>query len=75
MINTANKTTSAPERNVLHRRIGSTLYRVGIEFNPNAKEALDDKILRLLKNDLRTAGENATMEPLQADWLPERGSL
>ena len=46
MINSANMTTSTPERNVLHRRIGSTLYRVGIEFNPNARESLDEKILR-----------------------------
>ena len=75
MINSANKTTSKPERNVLHRRIGSTLYRVGIEFSPNARESLDEKILRLLKNDLRPLGGNVTMEPLQAGWLPERGSL
>ena len=64
--------TTAPEQFVLQRRIGSTLYKVGIHFNPNAKEALNEKVLRLLKNDLQTAPEHAKMESLQADWLSER---
>jgi len=59
---------------ILTKRIGSTVYRVGIHFDRNVKESLDAKILRLLKNDLNTASSHDTMEPLQAGCLPERGS-
>jgi hypothetical protein len=66
--------TTAPEPFVLHRKIGSTHYKVGIYFNPDAKETLDDKIRRLLKNDLKAAPDCAKMDSLQAGWLSERGS-
>ena len=74
MNNTAKSLTSVPEPYVLQRRVGSTLYRVGIHFNPNAKETLDDKVRRLLKNELQSAPDNAKMDSLQAGWLSERGS-
>jgi len=61
-----NQTQAATESFVLRRRIGSTTYRVGIYFNPNAKETLKDKVCRLLKNDLQSAPEDATMASLQA---------
>jgi len=73
-MNTKNNSTTNPEPFVLHRRIGSTIYNIGIYFNLNAKETLNEKIGRLLINDLQNAPENATIEPLQADWLSERGS-
>ena len=59
----------------LRRQIGSTTYRLGIYFNPNAKETLNEKVCRLLKNDLQSAQEDATIKPLQAGCLSERGSL
>ena len=65
---------SASEPFVLQRRIGSTLYKVGIYFNPEAKETLNEKVRRLLKNDLQSATESVKMESLQADWLSERSS-
>ena len=74
MKTTAKDQTQAPESSVLYRRIGSTHYRVGIHFNPNAQETLNEKVLRLTKNDLQSAPQNATMKPLQADWLSERSS-
>ena len=58
----------------MRRRIGSTIYRARIFFNPEAQETLDDKVLRLLKNDLRTEASHGKIEALQADLLPERGS-
>jgi len=70
MKNTAKQTTTAPGPFVLHRQIGSTLYKIGIYFNPAASETLEDKILRLLRNELQSAPENAKMESLQAGWLP-----
>ena len=72
MNSTVKKTTVAPEQFVLYRRIGSPTYKVGIHFNEKARETLEDKILRLLKNDLNLRPKNATMEALQAGWLPER---
>ena len=69
------QSVAAAESFVLRRRIGSTTYRLGIYFNPNAKETLPGKICRLLKNDLQSAPENATMASLQADGLSERGTL
>ena len=63
------------ERHSVLRRIGSTNYRVGIHFNQNSNETLDDKILRMLKNDLQSPAENVNLNPLQAGWLPERSSI
>jgi len=69
------QTTVAPEQFVLHRRIGSTNYRARVFYNPDAKETLEEKVRRLLKNDLHSAPGGAKLELLQAGWLPERGSL
>jgi len=74
-MNTANNQTTTPEPFVLQRRIGSTLYRVRARFSETNKETLDDKILRLLKNDLNFPSSYATMNTLQTGWLPERSSL
>ena len=74
MSNASKIQTTAPEPFVLYRKIGSTHYKVGIHFNPDAKETLDDKVRRLLKNDLKSAPNQGKMYSLQADWLSERGS-
>ena len=34
------------------KRIGSVIYQVSVNFKPDAKETLDKKIVRLIKNDL-----------------------
>jgi len=60
---------------VLQRKIGSTVYNVRIYTRPDTGETIHEKVLRLIKNDLKLSARNATMEPLQADWLPERSSL
>jgi hypothetical protein len=33
------------------RRIGSTTYRVGVHFSKTSKETMDEKILRLVRNE------------------------
>jgi hypothetical protein len=66
---------SATEPFILHKQIGSTLYKIGINFSATASETLDKKIRRLLINELKAAPNNATMDSLQAGWLSERGSL
>ena len=73
-MNTANNQTTTPEPFVLRRQIGSTTFRVRLFFNPDARETLDEKVRRLLKNDLQSAPENATIGSLQAGWLSERSS-
>ena len=48
-------TTSEPTAPVLVRKIGKTTYMVGIHFSQTSKETMDDKVLRLIKNDIRNA--------------------
>ena len=35
-----------------NKRIGPIIYEVGIHFKKDAKETMDTKILRLIKNDM-----------------------
>ena len=35
-----------------NKRIGSVTYEVGIHFKSDAKETMDKKIMRLIKNDM-----------------------
>jgi len=34
------------------RRIGQTTYRVNVHFSETSKETVEDKILRMLRNDV-----------------------
>ena len=34
------------------KRLGSTVYEVRVCFNQDAKETMDDKIMRLIRNDI-----------------------
>jgi len=34
------------------KRIGKTTYRVRVHFNPNSRETMTDKIIRMLKNEV-----------------------
>ena len=40
---------------VMHKRIGSIVYEVVFHFNPNAKETINDKKLRLIRRDMEAA--------------------
>ena len=73
-MNTVKRLTT-PEPYVLKRRIGSTTYRVRLHFNPESRETLDDKVLRLLKNDLNLSPSHGRMDLSQTGRLPERSSL
>ena len=48
--------TTAPEPKAdqpdLVKRIGKTTYKVKVHFNPNAKESMSDKIIRMLRNEV-----------------------
>ena len=45
------KKLTNPEPYVLQRRIGSTLYTVKAYFSEKTSETLEDKILRIARND------------------------
>ena len=57
MAKTKNTATTATEQTspVIVRKIGKTTYMVGIHFGQTSKETMDDKVLRLIKNDIRNA--------------------
>jgi hypothetical protein len=47
------------EAGTFKRRIGSTVYRVGVHFSRTSKETANDKIIRLVKSET-TAGKEVT---------------
>jgi len=47
-----NTTAARAEQPDLVKRIGKTTYRVKVHFNPNSKETMSDKIIRMLKNEV-----------------------
>ena len=49
-MNTVKRRTT-PEPYVVKRRIGSTIYTANVYFSEITSETLEDKILRLAKND------------------------
>lgn len=65
------KKPTNPESFVMQRRIGSTTFNVNVHFNKEGRETLEEKVLRLMKNDLNFIAKNANIKPLQAGWLPK----
>ncbi len=39
---------------VIVRKIGNTTFKVGIHFSKDSKETMNDKVDRLLRNELQT---------------------
>ncbi|MCL2634983.1 MAG: transposon-encoded TnpW family protein [Oscillospiraceae bacterium] len=58
----------------IRKRIGSTIYEVRSYFNPAAKETVEEKLLRIIRNDLTNGVNRAIMKLSQTERLPERGS-
>jgi hypothetical protein len=50
-------TTAAPR--TITRRIGNTTYKVNVHFSKTSRETMNDKIMRLIKNEAsaKAAGE------------------
>ena len=61
------------------RRIGGTTYKVRVVFNESGGETMEDKILRIVRNDMVTSdgtcGKIKTDEPLTLDFSGVRGFL
>ena len=49
------------EKETFSRRIGSTTYRVGVHFSQTSRETMDEKIIRLIRNESAQAGRVANL--------------
>ena len=59
----------------LTRRVGSTTYKVRVHFSENGQETMEDKIIRLIRNDaLDSKAECGIMELPQMSRQPERSA-
>jgi hypothetical protein len=58
----------------INRRIGSTVYEVEVYVKKCAGETAEEKIMRLIRNDLNLAPGHGKMMLPQTGRLPERGS-
>ena len=57
------------------RRIGGTTYKVTVVFNENGGETMEDKILRIVRNDMVTNdGTYAIIETPQMSRQSERSA-
>ena len=64
------------KENVITRRIGSTTYKVRVEFCENATETMEEKILRMVKNESLTNGnECGIIESPQMSRQSERSAV
>ena len=51
-IDKSTATTPKAEQPDLVKRIGKTTYHVKVHFNPNSRETMSDKIMRMLRNEV-----------------------
>ena len=57
------------------RRIGGTTYKVKVVFSDTEKETMEDKILRIVRNDMVTSdGTYGIMETPQMSRQSERSA-
>lgn len=61
--------------NYMTRRIGSTTYKVKVVFNDTGQETMEDKILRMIRNESMENEEKCgIMEPPQMSRQSERSA-
>ena len=64
------------KENVITRRIGSTTYKLKVYFSENATETMEEKILRMVKNESLTNGnECGIIESPQMSRQSERSAV
>ncbi len=57
------------------RRIGGTIYKVKVVFSDTEKETMEDKILRMIRNETVTTGRTyAIMDSPQMSRQSERSA-
>jgi hypothetical protein len=57
------------------QKIGSTAYTVNVFYGTPKAEPFEDKILRMMKNELNAGAKCGKIALLRAERLPERGSV
>ena len=70
-------TNAQPQQNYyyINRRIGSTNYKVKVYFSDTERETMEEKILRMVKNDAMQNGtECAIMNAPQMSRQSERSA-
>lgn len=68
--------TMTKNSTTLTRRIGQTTYKVRVFFREGDTETMEDKILRMIRNESVTDGpEYGTMNVPQMSRKPERSAL
>jgi len=70
-------TNAQPQQNYyyINRRIGSTNYKVKVYFSDTERETMEEKILRMVKNDaMQNATECAIMKAPQMSRQSERSA-
>ena len=70
-------TDAQPQQNYyyINRRIGSTNYKVKVYFSDTERETMEEKILRMVKNDaMQSATECAIMNAPQMSCQSERSA-
>ena len=64
------------KENAITRRIGSTTYKLKVLFSENATETMEEKILRMVKNESLTNGnECGIIESPQMSRQSERSAV
>jgi len=56
------------------KRIGPTVYDVKVFTKEESADTVEEKVLRLVRNDLNIARENVKIKIPQTERLPERSS-
>ena len=59
--------TPAMQNNCMTRHIGRTQYTIGVFFSDAAKETMEDKILRMIRNEVST--KTQTCDTIQMSQL------
>ena len=64
------------KENVITRRIGSTTYKLKVHFSENATETMEEKILRMVKNESLTNDDGCgIIETPQMSRQSERSAV
>jgi hypothetical protein len=70
MTTTQVNTSQSERAGTFTQKVGSTLYEVNVFSGTASRESFEDKILRMMTNDLTKRSGYATMESLQTVRLP-----
>ena len=70
------QTKDTIKENIITRRIGSTTYKLKVHFSENATETMEEKILRMVKNESLTKGNECDIiESPQMSRQSERSAI